>query len=91
MIEFGYTICTILMFVLLIVCMVAEIVDAFNPKMHVMDTIRPIVFAATLAMMPVIFHFFGLFIDYDYLWAFLKDIPELFGEMLNMFRGCVLP
>jgi hypothetical protein len=91
MLEFGYAICTILMFLLLIICMAAEIADAFNPKLKLMDTIRPIVFAATLAMFPLIIHFFGLFIDYSWIKEFIADIPDLWRDMLSMFMGCPYP
>lgn len=65
--------CTILMFVLTLICIAAEIADTFDPDLHLMDTIGPIILVAVIILMSILFKFFGYVIDFDIVREFFRE------------------
>ena len=87
--DFVYAAILVIEVILLIICVVCEITEAIYPETKAFEKVRLFVFLATIPIFPVIFHFFGFFIDYSMLWEFIKDFPRFIIESLfGMFNGC---
>ena len=86
--DFVYATILVLEVILLTVCVVCEIMEAIYPESKAFEKVRIFVFLATIPVFPVIFHFFGFFIDYSMIWEFIKDIPSFIIESLDMLKGC---
>ena len=85
----AYALILVIEVFLLGVCVVCEIMEVINPKTRAFEKVRVFVFLATIPIFPVLFHFFGMFIDFSIFLEFIKDVPELISGMFDMFRGCV--
>lgn len=93
--EWMYAAGLILEIILLAICVVTTVIEACDPESKAFEKVRIYVFLATLTIFPIIMHFFGLMFDLSLVWEFVKEIPNMFVEMiasvLDIVLGCLAP
>ena len=93
--EWIYAVALILEIILLTICMVTSIIEASDPESKAFERVKPYVFLATLTIFPIVIHFFGMMIDLTLVWEIIKEIPNMFVEMItgvfSMMFGCAAP
>ena len=65
-------------------CMVFQFIEAIDPESKAFTTIKPIVFAASLGVFAYSMYFLSLMADFSFVWEFLKVLPKMFGEYIQL-------
>lgn len=88
----GVAALTILTFILLIIAIACQIVEAIYPDTQLFTTISPIVFLLTILLMLLFMYILKDCVDYklifEFIGGFIRYIPTMIKDFISIFLGC---